>query len=46
MNTNIELFIEIMDGLFWEGYAEQLSKENPKAFKSELNQFLNNYAHA
>lgn len=39
----IELFIEVTDQLFWEGYAEQLSKENPERFTIELNDFLNNY---
>jgi hypothetical protein len=41
----LDAFIELMDGLFWEGYAEQLSKDNPKAFKIELNEFYNNYSY-
>lgn len=36
-------FIRFMDSIFYEGYAEQLSKENPAAFTLELNDYLNNY---
>jgi len=39
----IELFIELTDQLFWEGYAEWLAKENPALFQSEFKDFLNNY---
>lgn len=39
----IDLFIELTDQLFWEGYAEQLAKENPALFQSEFKDFLNNY---
>ncbi|WP_262892789.1 hypothetical protein [Mucilaginibacter pankratovii] len=39
-----ELFIELTDQLFYEGYAEQLAKENPQAFRFEFNEFLNNYS--
>jgi hypothetical protein len=39
-----ELFIALTDQLFWEGYAEQLAKENPQAFQFEFNDFLNNYS--
>jgi hypothetical protein len=41
-----DLFIELTDQLFWEGYAEQLAKENPGVFQSEFNDFLNTYSHA
>lgn len=40
----IEIFIELLDQLFWEGYAEQLAKENPQAFNMEYNDFLNTYS--
>lgn len=39
----IEVFIEVTDQLFWQGYTEQLSKENPERFMIELNEFLNTY---
>ena len=39
----IELFIELTNQLFWEGYAEWLAKENPALFQSEFKDFLNNY---
>jgi hypothetical protein len=38
-----EQFIELTDQIFWEGYAEQLAKENPEAFRFEFNDFLNAY---
>jgi len=38
-----ELFIELTDQLFWEGYAEQLAKENPAVFQMELAEFMNLY---
>jgi len=39
----IELFIELTDQLFWEGYAQWLAGENPSLFQSEFKDFLNNY---
>jgi hypothetical protein len=36
-----ELFIELMNQLFWDGYAEQLAKENPAMFQLEFNEFAN-----
>lgn len=39
----IELFIELTDQLFWEGYAEQLAKESPAVFQQELNGFMDSY---
>lgn len=39
----IEVFIELLDQIFWEGYAEQLARENPKAFDIEFTDFLNYY---
>lgn len=42
-DTMIELFIELTDQIFWEGYAEQLAGENPAIFQQELNEFMNSY---
>jgi hypothetical protein len=39
-----ELFIELTDQLFYEGYAEQLAKSDPQAFLFQFNEFLNNYS--
>ena len=38
-----ELFIELLNQIFWEGYAEQLAQENPAVFQMELTEFMNNY---
>jgi hypothetical protein len=38
-----EQFVELADQLFWDGCAEQLSRENPERFQFELTDFLNNY---
>ncbi len=38
-----EQFIELTDQIFWEGYAEQLAKENPARFQQELTEFMNLY---
>jgi hypothetical protein len=38
-----EQFIEFTDQIFWEGYAEQLAKEDPARFQQELTEFLNTY---
>jgi hypothetical protein len=39
----IEEFIEIINQLYWDGYAEQLVKDDPEAFTNQYNEFLNNY---
>ena len=31
----IEIFVELTNQIFWEGYAEQLAKANPAAFNRE-----------
>lgn len=36
-----ELFIELLNQIFWEGYAEQLAVDNPAEFQFEFNEFLN-----
>lgn len=35
-----ELFIELTNQLFWDGYAQQLAKENPERFKFEYEDFI------
>jgi len=39
----IEIFVELTNQIFWEGYAEQLATDNPAAFKRELADFMNSY---
>ncbi|MEJ7691570.1 hypothetical protein [Daejeonella sp.] len=39
----IDLFIQLTDQLFWEGYTERLAKENPEQFTAEFNDYLNSY---
>ena len=38
-----EEFIEFLNQIYWEGYAEQLAKENPATFQMEYNEFFNAY---
>lgn len=38
-----DLFVELTNQLFWDGYAEQLATEDPQRFNFELNDFFNNY---
>ena len=40
----LELFIELTNQIFWDGYAQQLAKENPAGFQFEFNDFLINYS--
>ncbi len=39
----IEVFIDLVDGIYFTGYAEQLANDDPEKFQFELNEFLNNY---
>ena len=39
----IQLFIELTNQIFWEGYAETLAQENPARFQLELSDFMNTY---
>lgn len=36
-------FVEFLDNLFYEGYAERLATDSPQDFTDQLNQYLNNY---
>ena len=38
-----QLFIELTNQIYWEGYAEQLAKENLAGFQLERAKFTNNY---
>lgn len=39
----VEAFSDLMDSLYWEGYAEQLAEDNPQAYTFELENFLKAY---
>jgi hypothetical protein len=39
----LELFIELTNQIFWEGYAEQLATDNPAVFQMELAEFAKSY---
>ncbi|HEY8929579.1 MAG TPA: hypothetical protein VIM55_10340 [Mucilaginibacter sp.] len=39
----LQLFIELTNQIFWEGYAEELAKTNPAVFQTELAEFTNCY---
>jgi len=39
----LELFIELTNQIFWEGYAQQLAIENPAVFQLEYNEFIHAY---
>lgn len=41
--TMLEIFIELTNQIFWDGYAQELAKENPAVFQLEFNEFLNTY---
>ena len=39
----LELFIELTNQIFGDGYAKQLAIENPEAFQIEFTEFINSY---
>ena len=39
-NKMYELFIELTNQIFWEGYAEQMAIENPAVFQFDYNEFM------
>ena len=40
----IEAFHDLLTDIYWEGYAEDLLRANPKKYFFELKEFLNNYS--
>ncbi|WP_162847143.1 hypothetical protein [Mucilaginibacter gracilis] len=40
----LEIFIELTNQIFWDGYAQQLATDSPAVFQYEFNDFLNNYS--
>ena len=41
--TMLEIFIELTNQIFWDGYAQQLAQDNPAGFQMEYTEFLNSY---
>lgn len=41
--TMLEIFIELTNQIFWDGYAQELAKAEPAVFQLEFNDFLNTY---
>jgi len=41
--TNIEIFIELNNQIYWIGYAQALAKSDPSKFNYEYTEFLNHY---
>lgn len=39
----LELFIELTNQIYWDGYAQQLAKDHPAVFQMELAEFTNSY---
>lgn len=39
-----DAFINHLDSIFWDGYAEQLANDNPELYNFEYDQFFNYYA--
>lgn len=39
----IDAFIDFVNAIYWDGYAEQLAENDPAKYTFELNEFLNNY---
>lgn len=38
-----EVFIEQLDQIYWQGYAEQFREDNPDAYWQQLSEFKNSY---
>ena len=38
-----EIFMEFLDGIFFEGYTVQLAENNPESYIFEFNQFIKTY---
>jgi hypothetical protein len=39
-----DAFIDALNSLYYEGYADQLAKENPAGFNAEMKNFFENYS--
>lgn len=40
----LDAFIEFLDNMYWEGYAEAFENDNPTAFYSQFREFKNNHS--
>lgn len=39
----VEVFIEQMDSLYWQGYARELATSKPEEYTAQLWQFMNEH---
>ena len=39
----LDAFIEFLDKMFWEGYAEEFESDNPTAFYNQFREFKTNH---
>lgn len=39
----IEVFVDLIDAIYYPGYAEKLAVDDPQKFNFEFNEFLNQY---
>lgn len=39
----VEIFTELVDQIYYPGYAEQLAESDPEKFTFEFNEFLANF---
>lgn len=44
LSQKYTLFTEYLDSIYFEGYADQLAKENPESYKQQFEQFKTMYA--
>jgi len=40
---SLEIFIDLMDQIYYPGYTESLAESDPEKYNFELNEFLENY---
>ncbi|WP_262497713.1 hypothetical protein [Pedobacter ginsengisoli] len=39
----LDAFVEFLDKMYWEGYAEEFERDNPTAFYNQFREFRNNH---
>ena len=44
METIVEIFIVMVDELYYEGYAQELQESDPQLFEFELSEFTSQFS--
>ena len=44
METIVEIFIVMVDELYYEGYAQELQESDPQRFEFELSEFTSQFS--